>query len=334
MNAIITDAQLVPLIIASGLGLTIMLAAAAVIAVRSPVRAVQGRLGSLATDARPYFEDSSSVLRQSAGWRRTLLGRFLQGADNQRVEQALHRSGLPLRVGEYLAIRVLVPIAGAVIVGAFMGFTAGAAAWPVGLLLGAFAGLVTPPLVLRVATQRRAGAIETQLIELCDLMASMLRSGYGYTQALASTAAEMDDPLASELLRLVDTVRLGGNVDEALDELNGRLGSRDFDMIATAISIQRRSGGNLSEILDGVGETIRNRQALRMELAALTARERFSAVVVAGLPLVLVAALNVMDPDRYGLLFTDIRGQVIFALAMAMNLAGYIVIRRVSKVEV
>jgi len=165
-------------------------------------------------------------------------------------------------------------------------------------------------------------------------MASMLRSGYGYTQALASTAAELEDPLSSELLRLVDSVRLGSDVDEALEELNQRLGSRDFDMIATAISIQRQSGGNLSEILDGVGETIRDRQTFRLELRALTSRERFSAVIVAGLPLALVAILVMMDSDRYGLLFTDIRGQMIFGVAMAMNMVGYIVIKRVSKVEV
>jgi len=328
------DAQFIPLVISMGLGLTVVFTMGAVVAMRSPARVVRGRLGGLATDIRPYAQDSSSVLRQSHGWRRTLLGRYLLGANNARVQQSLDRAGVPLRVGEYLAIRIASIFAGAALFAAFLGLTAGASAWVMGLLVGAIAGLAVPPFVLRIAIQRRARAIETQLIELCELMASMLRSGYGYTQALSSTAAEMEDPLASELRRLVDTVRLGGDVDDALDELNRRLGSRDFDMVATAISIQRRSGGNLSEILDGVGETIRNRQAFRLELSALTARERFSAVIVAGLPLVLVAVLNVMDPARYGLLFTDIRGQVIFGLAMVMNLMGYIVIKRVSRVEV
>ena len=328
------DAYLIPTVISVGVGLTVIFALAAVSAMRSPMQTARGRIGALGETSSPYSEGSSSVLRQSGGWRSGPLLRYLDGSANEQTQHMLDRSGLPLRVGEYLALRIASIFGGALLFVLIFGALSGGSRLMVGALLGLVIGFVLPSLVVRVMTQRRSAAIETQLIELCDLMASMLRSGYGYTQALASTAAELEDPLSSELLRLVDSVRLGGDVDEALKSLNERLGSRDFDMIATAISIQRQSGGNLSEILDGVGETIRDRQSFRFELRALTSRERFSAVIVAGLPLVLVAILVTMDPDRYRLLFTDTRGQAILGVAMAMNLVGYVVIKRVSKVEV
>jgi len=329
------DAYLVPTIISVGIGLTVMVAIAAFSAIRSPMQAARGRIGALGeTTSSPYSEGMSTVMRQRGGRRGGPLLRYLDGSANEETQHKLDQSGLPLRVGEYIAIRLASVVGGAVLFALFFGALSDGSMLFLGALMGLAIGFIAPSLVVRIATQRRAAAIETQLIELCDLMASMLRSGYGYTQALASTAAEIEDPLSSELLRLVDAVRLGGDVDEALEELNERLGSRDFDMIATAISIQRRSGGNLSEILDGVGETIRDRQSFRLELSALTSRERFSAVIVAGLPLVLVGILNLMDPSRYSLLFTDTRGQIVFGIAMVMNVFGYIVIKRVSKVEV
>jgi tight adherence protein B len=334
MTWLAADSSLVPLVVAIGLGLTVVFAGGALVALRSPVHAVRGRVTGLTENVRPYSADSSSVLRGSRGWRRSPIGRLLQGANNEQLQLRLDRAGFPLRVGEYLAIRIAAVVLAAGLIMALFGLGAGWATASFGAVLGAVVGLVAPPMALRIAARRRASKIETQLVELCELMASMLRSGYGYTQALASTAAEMEDPLASELIRLVDTVRLGGDVDEALEELNERLGSREFDIMATAISIQRRSGGNLSEILDGVAETIRNRQTFHRELSALTARERFSAVIVAGLPLVLVALLTLMDPGRYSLLFTDTRGQVVLGLALVMNLVGYLTIKRVSKVEV
>lgn len=202
------------------------------------------------------------------------------------------------------------------------------------LALGGGAGWFIPPMMVGMRLQRRQQQIETQLVELCDIMSSMLRSGYGYVQALTATTEEVGPPLSIELQRMLDSVRLGGDVDDALDELNGRLGSRDFEIIASAIGIQRRSGGNLADILAGVAETIRQRQGFFREVRALTSKERFSALIVAAFPLVLVALLTWMSPDTYGVLFSDTIGRIILAAVLVLDTIGFLIIRHLTKVEV
>ncbi len=328
-----SDVTMVPFTIAAGIGLAVMLVVAGFGMLRSPAAVARGRVQALVESDSPYAAGLDNAVRRG-GPRR--FGRFTeqlgQGA-SLGTQNALQRSGLPLRVGEYIALR-LVAIGGSAAGGAVVGGILAAGGGAVGgALVGIVAGFAIPSLALGILIRRRAAAIEGQLVELCELMASMLRGGYGYVQALTSTAAEIGQPLGSELARLVDSVRLGSDVDTELVALNQRLNSADFEMLATAISIQRRSGGNLAELLEGVAETIRYRQSFKREVAALTSQARYSAVIVAGIPVVMVAALVVMDPLRYGLLFTDPIGRLILGAAIALDAFGYFVIKMVSKVE-
>jgi tight adherence protein B len=180
---------------------------------------------------------------------------------------------------------------------------------------------------------RKRKLVEGQLIELCDLMASMLRSGFGYLQAITSTADQIGPPLSVELRRVVDSVRLGVDVDEAFEAMNDRLDSKDFTVLMTAMNIQRRSGGNLAEILDSVAETIRDRQALRQEIAALTAMEQATSVFAAGFPIVLIIVLMVLAPTPFRMLITDTVGRLILAGALSLDAVGFLVMRRVTRLE-
>ncbi len=325
------ESSFLPFVLAASAGLTVALFVLGLVTMRSPVRAVQGRMQALAATGSIYAGDEPTLLKNQGGGLLNL-GNRLDRLVSIGTAEALERSGLPLRVGEYVTVRLF-----AIALGGAMGvLVARLMELPVavGITLGLLLGLLAPPLFVRAATKQRSAAIEPQIAEMCDLVASMMRSGFGYTQALGNAAEEMDPPLSIELMRLLGAVRLGGDLDEAMAQLNHRLNSADFDMMATAVSIQRRSGGNLSEILAGVAETIRHRQSFRLELAALTSRERFSAVIIAMLPFVLVLFLSVMDPIRYALLFTDPRGQILLAISISLDLAGYLVIKQLSRVEV
>jgi len=328
------DTTLVPIMIAMAVGLAVAIAVFGVASVKSPVGVARGRVRALVESDSPYqdgLEQSVSRNRpRQFGWLTEGLGRRA----NRSTHLALQRSGWPLRVGEYVALRLIALVA----VGAGFWFffitIADATTGIVGAAIGMLVGFALPPILLGIATRRRSAAIERQLVELCELMSSMLRGGYGYVQALSATAAELGQPLGSELMRLVDTARLGADVDDAFEDLNERLNSRDFEMLATAIAIQRRSGGNLAELLEGVAETIRFRQSFKRDLSALTAQARYSAVVVAGIPVVMVIVMNVIDPERYRLLFTHTTGQLMLALAVTLDAVGYFVIKRLSRVEV
>jgi len=328
-----TDATVVQLTIAAGIGLAVAMLVAGVSVMRSPATVARGRVQALIEGDSPYATGLDDAVRRNQARRLNWLTAGLGKSASRETEIALHRSGLPLRVGEFVALRLAAIATGGIggaILGASVASGGGAIA---GALSGLGAGFVLPPLILGMLARRRAAAIEGQLVELCELMASMLRGGYGYVQALSATAAEVGNPLSGELERLVDNVRMGADVDEELNALNDRLDSTDFEMMSTAISIQRRSGGNLAEILEGVAETIRYRQSFKQEVAALTSQARYSALIVAGVPVLLVLALTVMDPIRYGLLFTDPLGRLILGAAIGMDLFGYLVIKQVSKVE-
>jgi tight adherence protein B len=243
----------------------------------------------------------------------------------------LDRADIRLRVGEYLCVRAAVlgvsMLAGVVLLGALGTPAIG------GAVVGGAAGYFIPIVYVRQRVGRKRKLVEGQLIELCDLMASMLRSGFGYLQAITSTADQIGPPLSVELRRVVDSVRLGVDVDEAFEAMNDRLDSKDFTVLMTAMNIQRRSGGNLAEILDSVAETIRDRQALRQEIAALTAMEQATSVFAAGFPIVLIIVLMVLAPTPFRMLITDTVGRLILAGALSLDAVGFLVMRRVTRLE-
>ena len=321
------------IVIAAGVGSTVMLTLVALARfISSPYGKAQDRLAALGTPTEIYERQVDLMQGSRSSGRLDAL--TAGSAWGDRTREKLEQAGVPLRVSEYIAIRLL-----AVVVAVLVGVTAGDSfESPVARLatpgLFILAAIIAPPLLVAQRRKRRAEMIEEQLVEFCDVMASMLQSGFGYVQALRATRQQLEAPLADELQRMLDSIRLGGNTDEALKEINSRLGSRDFDMIATAISIQRQSGGNLSEILRGVGVTIRERRSFYRDLKAMTAKERFSAVIVAGFPLVLAGGLMLMAGDPYRLLLTDPRGQIVLGAALALDFAGYVVINKVTKIEV
>ncbi len=303
---------------------------------RATQRRVRGRLESL-QDNSTYASDapaSVDLLRTRSS--KIPLPRWLTtGQSGERIQRMLEQAGLDLRVGEYLTLRIMATMLGlglGLVLAKMIGADAFTAA--VAVTFGTTVGVFLPTMLLRRRIARRRKAIERELVEMCDLMASMLQSGFGYLQALNAVSEQVEQPLAGELTRMRDQIRLGAGVDDALVQLNDRLNSADFDMVATAILIQRTSGGSLAPILSGVAKTIRDRHLFRAEVAALTSRERYSAVVLAGFPLLLTGLLNLMLPETFGRLFTDPVGRMILAVALIADATGYYLIKRATRLEV
>jgi tight adherence protein B len=335
---IVVTSGAAPVLIPMGAALTVvaLVAALATAPWLSTRSQALGRLAAIETASGLYESAPSNPFhdRRASGIpiiESLLHGRTWTGA----TREVLDRAGIPLRVGEYMALRALTAGLGVMVGLAFAQRVGGGAAVTSFLVVAVGAcGWFLPPLVVNSRRKRRQEQIENQLVELCDVIASMLQSGYGYSQALRLTAEQVGAPLSEELQRLLDSVALGGDIDEGLHALSERLGSRDFDMVASAISIQRRSGGNLSEVLAGVATTIRQRQSFFREVRALTARERLSAIIVAAFPLVLVAILCLMAPETYTLLFTDVLGRLILAMVLVLDAIGFVIISKLTKVEV
>jgi len=239
----------------------------------------------------------------------------------------LERAGLTLNAREYLIMRIVVGVAAMAIV-FFLIPT------PVVAILAAPAGFLAVGfwVNLRVGSRRRK--LEAQLVELLQMIASGLRAGFGLLQALESASEQLPAPLSVEIRRTMRDTAIGASVDQALQGLNERVGSPDFDIVITAILIQRSVGGNLAEILDNVAHTMRERERIRGEIRTLTSQQRMTGFVIGGIPVGLGLAFMLISPEFMKLLFTDSLGHYVLGAAAVMECLGFFVISRIVKIEV
>lgn len=243
------------------------------------------------------------------------------------AREKLERAGLPLRVNEYITLHV---------VGV--------------LVLGLLAQLITRNLLVVVLTvalatmlpivfldwmeSRRRRAFEDQLPDILQLIGGSLRAGYGLQQSIDLVVQQAGDPALTEFRRVQAETRLGLPLDQALDRLAERLGSQDFRWVASAIAIQREVGGNLSEVLDTLAATLRERAELRRQVHALTAEGRLSAVILAILPFFLGFGLYFVNPGYVGLLFGSGIGVLILGLGVVGLVVGIVWLQRVVTIDV
>ena len=176
--------------------------------------------------------------------------------------------------------------------------------------------------------------MESQLVEFLQMLSSGLRAGFGLLQAMESATEQLQPPLSIELRRSMRDTAMGASVDKSLQSLNDRVGSPDFDIVLTAITIQRSVGGNLAEILDNVGQTMRERERIRTEIRTLTSQQRMTGYVVGAIPIGLLGIFSVINPQFIGLLFTDSLGHIMLATAVTLEVIGFLVIRKIVNIEV
>ena len=127
---------------------------------------------------------------------------------------------------------------------------------------------------------------------------------------------------------------MGASIDQALLSLNDRVGSPDFDIVITAILIQRTVGGNLAEILDNVAHTMRERERIRGEIRALTSQQRMTGYVIGGIPVGLALIFLVISPGFITPLFTEKLGRIMLGFGFALETMGFLVIRKIVNIEV
>lgn len=270
--------------------------------------------------------------RTSGGWipaRMTSFGRRF--ADSRgisaRLDAELEAASVSLRSGEFVIATV-----GASFAGLILGYVLLRSPW-LAVGVGALAG-VTPTMALRVALKRRSEKLREQLPDVLTIMASSLRAGHSFLQALDTVAKEIAQPAATEFQRVVAEVRLGRGAEEALEALAERVGSADFKWAVLAVNIQREVGGNLAEILDNVSDTLRERAQMRRQVQVLTSEGRLSAWVLALMPFAIGLYMLVTNPEYIGLLFSTKIGLVMLVGAALLLTAGVLWMRKIVDIDV
>ena len=286
-------------------------------------------------DARALDEMPLSVLRDT-GARLPFVDRLpLSREARARMELELEQAGQPIRVNEYLALRIACALVLSLVT-LFVLSRFGAPSWLVAIVsLAATApGWALPRIFVSRQRQQRQRRFEKQLPDALTAIAKSLRAGTGLLQALAYSADETPAPLGTELQSALRDLQLGADPDIVFNTLSQRVGGADIDIAVTAILIQRNVGGNLSEILSNVTNTIRERAKLQGEIMVLTSRQRLTGNLVALLPVVVAALFILVNPKMGRLLIETTAGRISLAIGLGFELFGIWLIRRLSVIEV
>mgnify|MGYP004571834151 CR=1 FL=1 len=201
-------------------------------------------------------------------------------------------------------------------------------------LMFAVGWVVFASLYVQFKAKRRMKQFTNQLGDAIAMMSNAIKSGFTFQQAMDIVAKEIKGPISEEFVRALNEIQLGVTLEEALEGICQRVKDDDFEMVAMSVVIQRQVGGNLSQILDTVGETIRDRIKLRGEIKSLTAEGVISGWTIALLPVIVGAFCNVANPDYFkGLLDTDI-GKYLGIACLISEIIGGLVIRWIINVKI
>jgi len=255
------------------------------------------------------------------------------------IRTKIAKADVKLRVSEYITLVVLSAIAfaglGYLIFGGQIIFA----------VIGFLIGFQLPGRYINLAAARRIHAFDNQLADTLNLWVNALRSGYSVLQAMETIAVELPPPVSREFERVVQEVRLGLTLDQALANMYRRVPSDDLDLVITAVNIQREVGGNLAEVLDTISFTIRERVRIKGEIRTLTAQGRISGWIVSLLPIGLGLILYRINPEYVSELWVDKApyllpgesfpcGWLVLGIGAFMIGTGIMAVRRIVDIEV
>ena len=291
----------------------LVLATAAVIAPRPATIILERRLP----------ERGTGVTNEGAAQRVVLAAEQILNRRGRLAHYAttLELAGIRMRPGRYV-----------VLVTGLCACAAALAALFGGPLIGIAVALVVyivAHAMRKLRTSRRQATFADQLDDSLQLLASSLRAGHSLLRALDAVSHEAEEPTAPEFARVVNQTRLGRDLGYALDETATRMHSDDFLWVAQAIAIHRTVGGNLAEVLDTVGETIRERNQIRRQVKALSAEGKLSAYVLMVLPFGVTGFLSFANPSYLAKFTQSPIGYALLVVAVLLLIVGALWLRKV-----
>lgn len=261
--------------------------------------------------------------------------RVEKSSSGGRIARDLARADLKLKVAEYFAL-IFIATLGLGIIGWLLGGAGTSPSALISFTIGAVAGFVLPGIYVRRQQAKRLQKFGDQLADMLNLMVNGLRAGYSTMQAMEAVSKELPSPISDEFRRVVQEMQLGVPMNLALENLHRRIPSDDLDFVITAINVQREVGGNLSEILDTISFTIRERVRIKGEIRVLTAQVRTSGTAMALIPIFLTVFLWFLNRD-YMMSFFDkgpLCGFGALGCAGVLIASGYFIMMRIADIEV
>ncbi len=243
------------------------------------------------------------------------------------VERMIRQAGMRRRAGEVLLYVPLLAVLGFLTVLVVQGNPL------IALAIGGVLGMIPLWLVQR-RRHVRAQRFAEQLPDALDLIRAALQAGHGFATALMVVASEFPDPIAEEFREVGEETRLGLSLREALNNLNQRIDDPDLPMLIIGVLITDDSGGNLAEVLDNIGHTVRERFKMSRDVRTMTAQGRLSGLVLTALPFIVGGASYFLNPTYFQPMLHNPTGQYMLGYGILSVIAGHFVIQRIARLDV
>lgn len=315
------------IIIIGGIILIILLTIGVIVSSNSERAIVEERLSQYLEDDNQKNLDKEAQKYVITNW---VSKRVEKTSYGDRIARELARADLKFKVAEYLVLILL-----SIFLGALFAWFLGNR-HPVSALIGAVLGIFAPRIYVKNQQKQRLKRFNDQLPDMLNLMVNGLRAGYSTTQAMEAISKELPPPINDEFRRVVQEMQIGIPMETALENLLRRIPSEDLDFVVTAINVQREVGGNLSEILDNISFTIRERIRIKGEVRVLTAQVRTSGTVLSLIPFGLTLILWFLNPD-YLLSVTKggpICTSIIICVVLGLISSSYFIMMKIADIEV
>jgi tight adherence protein B len=202
------------------------------------------------------------------------------------------------------------------------------------LLLGLFAGLMLPHMMLGRMVKKRQKKFVGLFPDAIDLMVRGLRSGLPITESLGIVSREIPDPVSAEFRMVTDKIKIGLTMDQALTEAANRINTPEFQFFIITLSIQRETGGNLSETLSNLSDILRKRQQLKLKIKAMSSEAKASAWIIGLLPFIMFGVLSLLNGEYMGAFWVDMRLQMVAAGGLLWMSIGIFIMSRMINFEV
>jgi len=318
---------MIPIIIIGGILLIVLLIIGVVVSSNSERVLVEKRLAQYLDD--DDVQDASRAQENSA-FVQWVSKRVEKTSFGDRVARSLARADLKFKVGEYFVL-ILVTILVGGLVAWFLGNR-----HPVSAIIGGLLGAFAPGFYVRSQQKKRLQKFSDQLSDMLNLMVNGLRAGYSTMQAMEAISKELPAPICDEFRRVIQEMQIGIPMETALENLLRRIPSEDLDFVVTAINVQREVGGNLSEILDNISFTIRERVRIKGEVRVLTSQVRTSGSVLSMIPFFLVLILWFLNPEY--LMSVTAGGPLVTAgiicVVLGLIFTSYFIMMKIADIEV
>ena len=245
---------------------------------------------------------------------------------SKKFTNYLTSSGVRLSANEFISLWSFLAIVPMLIVLLTRGNTI--TALGVGII-----GFAVPPVLVKRSRKKLQEEFNKQLGESLVIMGNCVKAGFSFQQALESIASEMQPPISTEFRKVLREVRYGVSMEDSLKHMVERVKNKDLDLFVSAVMTSMQVGGNLSDILEIISQTIKDRIKIKAEVRVLTSSGRTSGLIIGLLPIIIIVALMLLNPQYFESFFNDVIGKIMIAASVVLETVGFLIIRKIVDIE-